>query len=193
MKFEETFGLGKQALYHFWTIAIIIDVIATQLWFHSDKFSGGMGTPWITIGPLYTLSGGAVMLMYLTDLFVVEEDHYWKRQVYNALQAVLFFLIIGVAMDNGLMLMDKEYYCQLQKEPVMKDCEARNEWLQIGSLIFVICVPIFHQFNQVIRRYSEEEAKKISDAMDDIIKANMASRSPMNSLQSPRSNIFVKQ
>ena len=110
------------------------------------------------------------MLMYLTDLFVVEEGHYWKRQVYNALQAVLFFLIIGVAMDNGLMLMDKEYYCQLQKEPVMKDCEARNDWLQLGSLIFMIIeVPLMYQFNQVINRYSEEEAKKISDAMDAII------------------------
>ena len=108
MKLEETFGLGKQALYHFWTIAIAIDVIATQMWFHSDQFSGGMKTPWITIGPLYTLTGGAVMLMYLTDLLVVEEDHYWKRQVYNALQATLYFLIIGAAMDNGLWIMDKE-------------------------------------------------------------------------------------
>ena len=86
-------------------------------------------------------------------------------------------------MDNGLYLMDKSYYCKLQKEPIMKDCEARNEWLQIGSLIFIfISVPLMYQLNQVVRRYSEEEAKKISDAMDAIIAENMASRSPMNSL-----------
>ena len=170
MKLEETFGIGKQALYHFWTILIIIDVIATQMWYHSDYFSGGAKTPWITIGPLFTLTGGAVMLMYLTDLSIIEEGHYWKRQVYNALQVTLFFLIIGVAMDNGLWLMDKEYYCKLQKEPIMKDCEARNDWLQLGSLIFMIIeVPLMYQFNQVINRYSEEEAKKISDAMDAII------------------------
>ena len=194
MKLEETFGIAKQALYHFWTIAVAIDVIATQLWFHSDSFSGGMKTPWITIGPLYTLTGGAVMLMYMTDLLVVEEDHYWKRQVYNALQATLYFLIIGVAMDNGLWLMDKEYYCKLQKEPVMKTCEERNQYLQIGGAIFILLgAPLMYQFNTVIRRYAEEEQKKISDAMDDIIRENMASRSPMNSLQSPKNNIFVKQ
>ena len=88
------------------------------------------------------------MLMYMTDLLVVEEDHFWKRKVYHALQATLYFLFIAVAMDNGLWLMDKEYYCVLQKEPVMKTCEERNQYLQIGGGLFVLLgAPIMYQFN----------------------------------------------
>ena len=149
MKLEEMFGIGNRALYHFWTIAILIDVVATQLWFNSDQFSGGMKAPWITIGPLYTLTGGAAALMYFTDLCVVSDyDYYWKNRVYNALQACLYFLCVGVAIDTGLWLMDKEYFCQLQKEPVMKACEERNHYLQwIALFWFLIGVPMMYQFN----------------------------------------------
>ena len=61
----------------------------------------------------------------------------------------------------------------------MKDCEKRNEWLQIGSIVFIIIgAPLMYQFNQVIARLAKEEEAKISQHLDDIIAENMATKSP---------------
>ena len=126
----------------------MIDVLGKNLWYNTEFFGAGMKAPWLTIGPLITLSGGATCLMYFTELVMEEEDHYFKRQVFNALQCVLFFGCVGFACDGGLWLMDKEWYCQLQKESVMDQCETRNKLLTPSMIVwFLIGVPIVYQFN----------------------------------------------
>ena len=148
MKLEETFGQTKKTLYHFWTILVLIDMISKNLWFHTEFFGAGMKVPWITFGPLYTITGASVGLMYFTDHMLAEEGHFWKRYVYITLQAVLYFCCIGAAIDLGIFLMDKQWYCDLQKETVMKHCEERNEWLLWGvGIWFFIGMPVMYQFN----------------------------------------------
>ena len=145
MKLEETFGQTKKTLYHFWTILILLDVLSMNLWFHTKFFGAGMKVPWLTFGPLYTIAGAAAGLMYFTDHMILEEDHFWKRYVYVTLQGVLYFCCVGAAIDAGIFLMDKEWYCELQKEKVMKNCEERNEWLLWGAALwFIIGVPLFY-------------------------------------------------
>ena len=116
MKIEELFGgFKRSSIYHFWVIALLIDVLVKNLWFNTDLIVEGQRPPWFLTGPFFTLIGGTVFLFYLSDMLLEEEDHFFKRWVYNMLQAMLFFVCVGLALDAGLYLMDKEYFCKLQK------------------------------------------------------------------------------
>ena len=148
MKIEDISGISKGTLYHFWAIIVILDTLAKNLWFNSHLIVEGQKAPTLITLPMVTLSVGAVALFYITELFMDEEDHYWKKMVYHTLNGMLFFACIGFALDGGLFLMDKEYFCKLQNEPVMKDCEKRNEHLMTGVLVFyLIGLPIIWQMN----------------------------------------------
>ena len=108
MKFEDCCGISKAAIFHFWTILIIVDMICMNLWYNTDLIVDNQQTPWLTFGPLYTLTVGATALFYVTNLAVEEEDHYWKRYVYYSLNTMLFFCMAGLAFDAMLYLSDKE-------------------------------------------------------------------------------------
>ena len=140
--------MNKAAIFHFWTILILVDCFCMNLWYNTDLVVEGQKTPWLTFGPLYTLTVGATALFYFTNLAVEEEDHFWKRYVYISLNFMLFFGMVGLAIDGGLYLSDREQYCQLQKMPVMKECEERNKLLKPLALVFyIIGVPIIWQCN----------------------------------------------
>ena len=111
MKLEETLGISKAALFHFWVLAVILDTVAKNIWFETNLIVEGQNAPWLTIGPLASLTVGAVALFYLTELFVEEEDHFFKHYVYVSLNAMIFFCSVGVCVDVGLYLMDKESFC----------------------------------------------------------------------------------
>ena len=60
-----------------------------------------------------TLCGGTVALFYLSDFLLEEEDHFFKRWVYNTFQVMLLLVCAAFAVDCGLFLMDKDYFCTL--------------------------------------------------------------------------------
>merc|ERR1712151_1469787 len=95
MRLEETLGIDLKKLYHSWVIVVLADVVLTQMWFHGEDIGGVNKTPWITIGPLHCLGAGAVCLMYITELFIERDAYFWKFQVYNALQALVFFICVA--------------------------------------------------------------------------------------------------
>ena len=150
MKCEDFCG-GKNSrgmLYHFWTLIIIIDTVAKNLWFNSHLIVEGQKAPGLTVLPAVTLSVGAAGLCYFTELLMEEDDYYWKKMVYHSLNFMLFLACVTMAIDGGLFLMDKEYFCQLQKEPVMKECEKRNEYLVRSMIAFYLLgLPIIWQMN----------------------------------------------
>ena len=121
--------------------------------------------------PSVTLSVAATGLFYVTEICMEEEDHYWKKMVYHTLNAMLYLGCICFAIDAGLYLMDKEYFCQIQREPVMADCEKRNEYLVSGMIgFYILGVPIIWTLNSVIKRYADGDKETEKGKMEQIIK-----------------------
>ena len=173
-------------VFHFWVFIILIDCLAKNLWFNTDYIVEGEKAPWLTIGPLYTLSGMCVALFYFSDVMLDEEDHYWKRMVYVSLNAMLFLLCAGFAVDSGLYLMDKEWFCKLQKETDLRHCDERNRLLKpMTILFFLLLAPIFFRMNTILRRHAEERKAEHDAKMEEIsAKLNLLSES--NQMPTPR-------
>ena len=173
-------------VFHFWVFLILIDCLGKNLWFNTHYIQEEQKAPWLTIGPLYTLSGLMVGLFYFSGVMLEEEDHYWKRMVYVSLNAMLFLLCAGFAIDCGLYLMDKEWFCKLQKENDLRHCDERNRLLKpMTILFFLVLAPIFFRMNTILRRHGEERKAWAVARLEEISeKLNMLSES--NQMPTPR-------
>ena len=152
---------------------VLIDCLAKNLWFNTNYIVEGEKAPWLTIGPLYTLSAMAVALFYFSDALLEEEDHYWKRMVYYGLNAMLFFLCTGFAVDCGLYLMDKEWFCKLQKESDLRHCDERNRLLKPMTILFyLVLVPVIFRLNTILRRHADERQAEAEAKLEAIAQRN---------------------
>ena len=79
MKIEDLCGCSKGTLYHFWTLMVILDTAAKNLWFNTNLVVENQKPPSLITLPAVTLSVAATGLFYITELVMDEEDHYWKR------------------------------------------------------------------------------------------------------------------
>ena len=179
-------GMTAGTVFHFWVFVVLIDTLAKNLWFNTDYFGEAQKAPWLTLGPLLTLSAMAVALFYFSDMLLDEEDHFWKRMVYVGLNTMLFFACAGFAMDCGLYLMDKEWYCKLQKETDLRHCDERNRPLKpMTILFFLVIAPVFFRMNTILRRHAEER-KAESDARLEAISLKMNLLSQPSDTLSPK-------